>query len=82
MILKLGKKKEAMKLFQELEPKIMAMSRMEPYNVDYLDTKGELLMYLGREAEARQVWNNLLKVEPQFIKKYGQYSDFCKMMMR
>ena len=82
MILKLGKKKEAMKLFQELEPKIMAMSRMEPHNVDYLDTKGELLMYLGREAEARQVWNNLLKVEPQFIKKYGQYSDFCKMMMR
>jgi tetratricopeptide (TPR) repeat protein len=82
MILKLGKKKEAMKIFQELEPKIMAMSRRDPHNVDNLDTKGELLIYLGREAEARQVWNNILRIDPQFIKKYGHASEFCKMMTR
>ena len=51
-----------------------------PEDADYYDTKGEILLMNGDEQEAVKMWQKVLELDPDFLKKYEGGTDFYKQL--
>ena len=51
-----------------------------PEDADYYDTKGEILLMKGDEQEAVKMWQKVLELDPDFLKKYEGGTDFYKQL--
>ena len=51
-----------------------------PEYADYYDSKGEILLMKGDEQEAVKIWQKVLELDPDFLKKYEGGTDFYKQL--
>ena len=51
-----------------------------PEDADYYDTKGEILLMKGDEQEAVKMWQKVLELDPDFLKKHEDGTDFYKQL--
>ena len=51
-----------------------------PEYADYYDSKGEILLMKGDEQEAVKLWQKVLELDPDFLKKYEGGTDFYKQL--
>ncbi len=51
-----------------------------PEDAGYYDSKGEILLMKGDEQEAVKIWQKVLELDPDFLKKYEGGTDFYKQL--
>jgi len=44
--------------------------KMAPTDANYLDSKGEILLMMGRNAEAAAIWKRVIKMDPDFLRNH------------
>ena len=53
---------------------------LTPEDANLYDSKGEILLMKGDEKEAVKMWQKVLELEPNFLKKYEGGTDFYKQL--
>ena len=55
---------------------------MDPLCPNYIDSKGEHLLNMGKEDEALECWKQVLRLDPEFLEKNGSdlYSSLKEML--
>lgn len=51
-----------------------------PKEANYYDSKDEILLMKGDEQEAVKMWQKVLELDPDFLKKYEGGTDFYKQL--
>ena len=51
-----------------------------PEEANFYDSKGEILLMKGDEQEAVKMWQKVLELDPDFLKKYDGGTDFYKQL--
>ena len=51
-----------------------------PEEANLYDSKGEILLMKGDEQEAVKMWQKVLELDPDFLKKYDGGTDFYKQL--
>lgn len=51
-----------------------------PHEANYYDSKGEILYLMGNKKEAKEMWNKVISLEPDFLKNHD--SNLYKMLTK
>jgi len=76
----MGRQQEAKKMWEQALRLVTDIERHTPDDLQNLDTKGELLLRLGRKDDALQVLKHMLQIDPKFTEKHGNDSSFLLLL--
>lgn len=54
---------------------------LSPLKANYYDSRGEILLKQGKEQEAKQMWEKVIKLDPDFLSNYERGSELYLQLL-
>ena len=48
---------------------------LKPQEANYYDSKGEMMLMIGRDQEALKMWKKVIELDPKFLEEDNEYSN-------